>query len=186
MNNSMKKSKPSLNFIDVIIIAAVIAVIAFAVWLFFGEIIKKNVFGIDAGSDCYVRYTISMNQVDDRYIESITENNEIFRGDDSLGVIEKVEISEVERIEMNERTSELVVSDYPDYKKVVLTVAAKAKLEGDTVKIGKLKIVVGSYVEFKYPGFKSYGYITSFEKLSEMPEILGKAQPENAAAYSEA
>lgn len=65
----------------------------------------------------YLRYTVSMSSVEDRYIDYITEGSELHRGDSAIGFIESVKVSEVERIELNERTGELVTVGYPDHKR---------------------------------------------------------------------
>ncbi len=178
MNNTAK-TKKHFNFVDVLITAVVLAIIAFAVYLFLGDKLMSLFRG---GDEIYLRYTISMSSVEDRYIDYITEGSELHRGDSEIGIIERVKVSEVERIEFNERTGELVTVNYPDHKKVDITVAAKAKDENGEFKIDKLKIAVGEYVEFKTVGFKSYGYITAFEKFpdGEVPEVFGKPTPPSA------
>lgn len=172
MNNTAK-TKKRFNFVDVLITAVILAIVAFAVYLFLGNKLMSLFRG---GDEVYLRYTVSMSSVEDRYIDYITEGSELHRGDSTIGFIESVKVSEVERIELNERTGELVTVGYPDHKKVDITVVAKAADESGEFKIDKLKIAVGEYVEFKTVGFKSYGYITSFEKFpeGEVPEIFGK------------
>lgn len=171
MNKANKKAKNRFNFIDVIITLVVLAIIAFSVYLFFGDRINNALDKQQGDESLKVRYTISMNAVEEIYLPSISVGKELFHGDTSLGIVENVEISEVERIELNERTGELVISDYPGFKKVVLTVVSKARHDNYSVKIENLTIAVGSYIEFKYPGFKSYGYITSFETFDDASSI---------------
>lgn len=174
MGKNTAKTNKRFNFIDVLIIAVILAIVAFAAYLFFGN---KLVSLFKSGDNtAFLRYTISMSSVEDKYVDYINEGSELMHGSKSLGIIESVRASEVERIELNERTGELVTVDYPDHKKVEVSVVVKAADEGGVFMADGVKIAVGEYIEFKTLGFKSYGYITSFERLpDEEPEILARS-----------
>ncbi len=176
----MKDSKKTrkFNFIDGIIVAVVLIIVAFVAYIFMGSelLAKLNIF---SGDDdfAYVRYNLSLSSVEDRYVGYIKDGADVRRGDLSIGRIEKTTVSEVERIELNERTEELVVVPYPDHKKVDIEIVAKAKLENGILLVDDdVKVAVGTYVEFVTSGFKSYGYITDFEVLDYEPELLKKKE----------
>lgn len=180
MDKKTAKINNRFNFIDVLIVAVILVIVAFAAYLFLGN---KLVSLFNSGDNtAYLRYTITMNSVEDKYVDYINEDSELMHGSKSIGIIESVKVSEVERIELNERTGELVTVGYPDHKKVEISVVVKAAEDGGIFTADNVKIAVGEYVEFKTLGFKSYGYITSFERLpdGEEPEILARAAAKSA------
>lgn len=171
MKNSKKTGK--FNFIDVIIIVVIALVAAFVAYIFMGDELMDLLGIFTKESDyTYVRYTVSVSSMEDRYVGYLKKEADVMRGDEVIGVIEDIKVSEVERIELNERTDELVVVPYPDHKKVDLVLVAKAEIDNDILNAGDIKIGVGSYVEFKSGGFKTYGYITEFETLDYEPELV--------------
>ena len=162
-----KKLKRSFNFIDVLLILFVIAVIFVAV----NVISPMSLISRFTGEDSYaIEYTVELVGVDADFIDKIKE------GDSVIDAVSKNSIGSVKSVDYNTRYSELeydkekaagVVVEHEDKVNVLITVSAAATYnEGKGYAVNERRIAVGEKLSLRFPDFAGEGYCVGFSAAS--------------------
>lgn len=150
-----ERTKRSFNFVDVLLILFVIAVIFVAV-----NIVAPMAFVSKLTSDSTrtIEYTVELEGVDKALAEKIKENDTVVDAvsKNALGTVSSVD-SNTEYSVFDERTGVLVY--YEDRVNVLITVTASASYnKGEGYAVGERRIAVGEKLSLRFPDFSGEGY----------------------------
>lgn len=160
MNANDKVKRRRFNFIDVLIILLVIAIIGVVAYLF----LNNKIFSSDEKTE--ILYTIKIDRVKNELVSDIKKLEkgqtitDSVRGYD-LGKIEKVEITQAMANITNRSNGTISQAEIPDYSQIVITVRADSVEEPYGYDLKGYKIMVGAQVHFRTPYYISYGNCTS-------------------------
>ena len=153
MTNDRQKTR--FNFIDVLIILIILAVVGAAVYL----IVTGNMESRRAES-ANIEFTVRISAVDEKYLSLIRENESVKDSstDKVIGTIRKI---------TTEKTRYYGDTAIPSGNGYTVT-AAEYDDKYDVYVIGSSRILVGAPINFKVPSFTSVSYITEFS--TEIPD----------------
>jgi len=158
------KQKTRFNFIDVLIILIILAVVGAAVYL----IVTGNMEARRSEST-NIEFTVRISSVDEQYLSLIKENETVKDSstDKAIGTIKRIR-AEKTRYYGNtavpaENGYTVTAAEYDDKYDVYITISAYAKADDRGIyRIGNSRILVGAPIYFKVPSFTSVSYITDF------------------------
>lgn len=158
------RQKTRFNFIDVLIILIILAVVGAAVYL----IVTGNM-ETRRSENSNIEFTVRLSAVDEEYLSLIRENETVKDSstDRAIGTIKKI-TTEKTRYYGNiavptENGYTVTTAEYDDKYDVYVTISAYAKANDRGIyMIGNLRILVGAPINFKVPSFTSVSYITDF------------------------
>lgn len=162
-----RKIKRSFNFIDVLLILFVMAIIFVAI----NVVSPMSLISKLKGEDSYdIEYTVELVGVDSDFIDSVKE------GDTVVDAVSKNSIGSVKSVDYNNRYTELeyddtkaagVVVEYEDKLNVLITVSASATYnEGKGYAVNERRIAVGEKLSLRFPDFAGEGYCVGFSAAS--------------------
>jgi hypothetical protein len=162
-NNSdgvaVKKRAVRFNFIDVLIILAVLLIAAIVVNMFmplsffskFNKTIERQ-----------IQFTVEITALDENFIDKVTENQTV------IDAVSKYEIGKVMTVDCNTHYSELQyneseasgwLSPYADKYNMLVTITVLAEYtEGEGYSVGDRRIAVGEKMSLRFPNFAAEGY----------------------------
>lgn len=162
MSESGKK-KYRFNFIDVIILLIIFAIIAMVV-----------VFFVLPGSDSPIRnesveieYVIKVSQINEELKDLIKVGDEVTEntGLSSIGSVKDVKYTESVYNTVNKKTGENVQQNYPGAVDVVITVSAKAQINTGIYKVDGYTVSPGINISFRVPGYTGSGVCESVSEV---------------------
>jgi hypothetical protein len=163
------KQKPRFNFIDVLIILIILAVVGAAVYLIASENAAQR-----RAENANIEFTVRISSVDAEYLSSITEGQTVKDSETGavLGTIRSVRTENAKYYGNTAVPSEsgytISTSEYEDKYDVYVTISAYAKEdERGIYSVGSTRVLVGSAVYFKVPSFASVSYIVEFSAASQ-------------------
>ena len=164
MENSKKKHK--FNVVDAAIIIVIVALVVFAVFFFVGG--DDNNTTSDLPS-VRIEYEIEFRTMRDEFADkliigdSVTDAVLLYR----LGQIVDVQVTDAVYTGTNLLTGEVVLSDYPDFSDVVVTVSADAVMgaDGRYILDGEYDLAVGNTVSIRTPNFNGTAYCIGINQL---------------------
>lgn len=152
MNTEKKKIK--FNYVDVIIILAVVALFAFG----YRFITKSSV--RTAGMPDVI-FTFEVTNVEKDYKDNFSIGDELFDAvkGEALGTVVNVEAVPATTVLEDRSEGKFVMGEYEDRETVQITVKGTATSYGTDIMIGKQKIKIGEMVYAKKAGCVGRGYI---------------------------
>lgn len=158
---NIEKKQTRFNFIDALIVLIVLAIIGAAVYL-----IAFKGSGILTANGETIAYTVRISGVDEASLPLFKEN-ETVKNSSTGEVIGKIRFVRTEKSKHYGTTAikaengyTLEVTEHPDKYDVFVTVSANVKKDKNGIrKLGDLRILIGSAVNFKIPSFASVSYI---------------------------
>ena len=162
-----KKLNRRFNFVDVLLILFVIAIIFVAV----NVVSPMSLISKIRGENTYaVEYTVELVGVDIDFVDRIKE------GDSVIDAVSKNSIGSVKTVDYNTRYTELdynkekaeaVLVEYDDKVNVLITVSASATYnEGKGYAVNERRIAVGEKLSLRFPNFAGEGYCVGFSAAS--------------------
>lgn len=159
-----ENGKVRFNFIDAIIILAIIAVI--------GAIVYMTVLGggESAGTEKPVAFTLKITGINEKYIETLTEGDTLYNSStgDEIGKIKSFRTENTKFIGDSVVTDgsgnkSVSVSEYDNLFDVYITVIATASVdERGIAYIGASKLLVGSRFYIRDNAFAATAFCTEF------------------------
>ncbi len=165
-NKTLKKRK--FNAIDAVILLVLVAAVCVAVFLFSSEDVEMPL----NNDKVQIEYVVEIKtlsddiaavfNIGDRMVDSVQKYN--------LGEIIAVEYDNAVYYGKDIVNGKSTAYDYPDHKKVTLTILADATLDGNGRYLidGGYDISTGTTVYIRLPGFNGMGYCTGFSR----PEVI--------------
>lgn len=156
-----KKRKPGL--LDIVIIAAVLAVIAVVGWYF----THNNVGGSAAGSGKYeITYTILVKDVNKDAAESIIPGDSVYYSESGayIGEIVSAEVVPFYYDNLNPATGMMEEELSDDLYNAEVTVTAKASISESATSVNDVDVMVGTKIGFRTSNFGAEGYVTALEE----------------------
>ena len=164
---SKKSGKSRFNFIDVIVILAIVAVIGAAVLIVLS---RSGV--VSASKTAHVEYTVRFTLVREEFTSYVKTGDTVKNsstGNDIGNVIavrtpEKSVYSDARSIIGDGDEKTVAVSEFPDLYDLYITVSSTATLNDNGIAIvdGNM-ILIGSPIYFRDGLFAKEGFITAFE-----------------------
>ena len=152
------KSRRRFNFIDLLIIVAILLLGAIVVNLFLPSSIFKSTKNIERE----IQYTVEFLGVDQSFIDKIKEN------DTAIDSVSKYSVGNVMLVAHNELYSELKYDEenntgkfafYEDKYNVLVTISVMAEYnEGEGYSVGGRRIAVGEKLSLRFPDYVGEGY----------------------------
>ena len=162
MTNDRQKTR--FNFIDVLIILIILAVVGAAVYL----IVTGNMEARRSES-ANIEFTVRLSAVDEEYLSLIRENESVKDSstDKVIGTIQKITMEKtryyVDTAIPAGNGYTVTAAEYDDKYDVYVTISAYAKADDRGIyTIGSSRILVGAPIYFKVPSFTAVSYITAF------------------------
>ncbi len=154
------------NFIDFLIILAVVLLAAIVINMFF-PVSWFNIFDKNSSSR-EIQYTVEFMAVDEALIEKIKENDNVVDSVSkyTLGTVVTVNCSShYTELEYNEEEKSGWLSPFPDKYNVLVTVTANADYEeGKGYSVGDRRIAVGEKLALRFPDYVGEGYCVSLSE----------------------
>lgn len=162
-NNSdgtvVKKRAVRFNFIDVLIILAVLLIAAIVVNMF----VPLSIFGrFNKTVERQIQYTVEITALDETFIDKVAENQMV------IDSVSKYELGRVMTVDCNTHYSELKyneseasgwLSPYADKYNMLVTITVLAEYtEGKGYCVGDKRIAVGEKMSLRFPNFAAEGY----------------------------
>ena len=162
-NNSdgtvVKKRATGFNFIDVLIILAILLIAAIVVNMFvplsFFNRFNKTV-------ERQIQYTVEITAVDEAFIDKVAENQTV------IDSVSKYTLGKVMTVDCNTNYSELKyneseasgwLSPYDDKYNMLVTITVLAEYtRGEGYSVGDKRIAVGEKMSLRFPNFAAEGY----------------------------
>ncbi len=154
------RSKRRFNFIDVLIILAVILLGAIVLSLFFPNGLFKS-----SSVEREIQYTVEFIGVDEIFIDKIKENDSV------IDSVAKYNIGTVMTVDSSMPYTELKYDNeagtghlvaFEDKYNVLVTISVKAEYnEGEGYSVGDRRIAVGEKLSLRFPNYASEGYCVS-------------------------
>lgn len=152
------RSKRRFNFIDVLIILAIVLLGAIVVNLFLPEAIFKS----SKNTTREIQYTVEFVGVDEAFIDKIKEN------DNAIDSVSKYSVGKVILVDRNTLYSELQYDEenhagkfavYEDKYNVLVTISVMADYhEGEGYSVGGKRIAVGEKFSLRLSDYAGEGY----------------------------
>ena len=147
------------NFIDLLIILAVILLAAIIVNIFMPMSIFR---GFMSSDERDIQYTVEFIGVDESFVEKIKENDSVIDSVSKYGLGNVMTVdynTQYSVLEYNEAEQSGWLSPYPDKYNVLVTVSVSAEYhEGEGYSIGDRRIAVGELLYLRFPDFTGEGY----------------------------
>lgn len=152
MNEEKRKIK--FNYVDVIIILAVVAVFAFGY-----RFITKSSVRTSGMPDMI--FTFEVTNMEKDYKDNFSVGDEVFDAvkGEALGKIVNVETVPATTVLEDRAEGRFVMGEYEDRESVHITIKGTATSYGTDIMIGKQKIKIGEMVYVKKAGCVGRGYI---------------------------
>ncbi len=158
-NSKGKKQSRKFNFIDLLIILAVLLLAAIVINIFtplslFGERLKKE--------NVTVQYTVEFTNVDQSFVDKIKEYDNVVDSVSkfSLGKVAAVDAStNYTELKYSESTGTGIVATYPDRYNLLVTITVEATYEsGEGYAVRDKRIAVGEKMALRFPDYAGEGY----------------------------
>ena len=154
------------NFVDLLIILALILIIAIVVNMF----LPQSVFGsLNTNTECDMQYTVEFIGVDEAFVDKIKE------GDTVVDSVTKYTLGSVVAVNSDNNYTELIYDKEndagklvanPDRYNLLITVSVTAEYNEDKgYSVGDRRIAVGEYLSLRFPDFAAEGYCTSLSEI---------------------
>ena len=155
---SAKKARVGFNFIDVLLIAFILAFVLLAV-----NIISPMSFinGLFKDESQTIYYTVEFSGVDEEYIDMIYESETVIDAvsKNTLGTVTAVENTQHTSLEYNELEGNSVLAVYEGKYNVIVTITASGKYtEGKGYSVNDCRIAVGEKMSLRFTGFTGECY----------------------------
>ena len=158
VGKKISQKKRRFNFIDLLIIVAVLLLGAIVVNLFF----PNTVFNFSNNTEKEIQYTVEFLCVDEALIDKVEENDTV------IDSVSKYSVGKVMVVDSNTPYSELEYDNeggigklavYEGKYNVLVTISVTADYEeGEGYSVGGRRIAVGEKMELRFPDFAAEGY----------------------------
>ena len=162
--DAVARKKPyRFNFIDVLIILLVIAIIFVAINVIAPMPFVKQ---LQAEKKLTVQYTIELSGVEEAYLNKIKENDSVVDAvsKNSLGTVLAVDYNNYySELAYDEETGEGKLVEYTDRYDVTVTIVASGVYnEGEGYSVNATRIAVGEKIYVRFPNYVGAGYCIGF------------------------
>ena len=150
--------KTKINFFDILVILALLAVLAFGAYKVFGN--------TDSGDKQSIKLTFTTKEVSDFVVEEVAEGCRMYDDNNKieLGRLEEKSVSDSQSSIVTD-AGEWIVTDKPDYSSMVLTSVAQGQKLDNGVDIGGHTYYLGDFIVLRAGVAKVYIEITKMEVL---------------------
>lgn len=164
MEGSRKKHK--FNVVDAAIIIVIVALVVAAVFFFVGGDDDKTASDLPS---VRIEYEIEFRMVRDEFTDKLIVGDSVTDAAllCKIGQIVDVQVTDAVYTGTNLLTGEVVLSDYPDFSDVVVTVSADAAVDEDGryILAGEYDLAVGNAVSIRTPSFNGTAYCIGINQL---------------------
>ncbi len=159
-NGGGKKLKRGFNFVDVLLLLFVAAIIFVAVNIVSPRSLISKLRGDNTRA---IEYTVELVGVDSEFADKVKEGNTV------IDAVSKNNIGSVKSVENNVyfQLEEGTVVEYDDKINLLITVSATATYtEGKGYAVNERRIAVGEKLSVRFPDFAGEGYCVGFSSAS--------------------
>ena len=156
-DGSVAKSRAGkFNFIDILIILALLLIAAIVINIFFPLSALRR---FDKSDEKQIQYTVEFLGVDEAFVDKIAEN-------DALGTVMTVDCNtHYSELKYNESDMSGWLSPYPDKYNMLVTITVTAEYnEGEGYSVGDRRIAVGEKLALRFPNYAAEGYCISLSE----------------------
>ena len=165
-DGSVAKSRAGkFNFIDILIILALLLIAAIVINIFFPLSALRR---FDKSDEKQIQYTVEFLGVDEAFVDKIAENDAV------IDSVSKYALGTVMTVDCNTHYSELKynesdmsgwLSPYPDKYNMLVTITVTAEYnEGEGYSVGDRRIAVGEKLALRFPNYAAEGYCISLSE----------------------
>ena len=162
---AMKKRAMRFNFIDILIILALLLIAAIVINMFMPLSIFSK---FNKTTEQQIQYTVEITAVDETFIDKVAENDVV------IDSVSKYTVGKVMTVDCSTHYSELKyneddnsgwLSPYPDKYNMLVTITVTAEYkEGEGYSVGDRRIAVGEKMSLRFPNFSAEGYCIGLSK----------------------
>lgn len=164
MPNTQKKHK--FNAVDAAIIIVIVAIIGTAIFFFAWGNDDKI---MSAPQTFDIEYVIEFRNIRDEFTDNFKIGDKVSDAAalSHIGEIVAVEVTDATYNGTNLETGELVISDYPDYSIVSVTVSAEASTDslGRFIVGEGYDIAIGKPISIRTPNYTGTAYCTQIRQI---------------------
>ncbi len=153
-----KKKRVGFNFIDVLLIAFLLAAILIVINIISPVSLIKGMFKEEVET---IYYTVEFVGVDEEYIEKILEDDTVVDSvsKSTLGKVTALESTQYTSLEYNEAEGNSILATYEGKYNLLVTVSASGKyVEDKGYTVNNCRIAVGEKMSLRFPGYAGEGY----------------------------
>lgn len=156
-----KEKKKSFNFIDVILLIVVLAIVSSLVYL---VVLAYNDHFLRDPEYTDIEYTLVVKNVDNEVKYDISEGDKVTELDTLSNIGNVVSVSEKPSVyTAADSNGELHDSQHPSQKDITIVIKAEGLGSKGTYDIGSYTVSVGKSINFRVPGFTGIGNCISVE-----------------------
>lgn len=161
MEKTNNKKRRSFNFIDVLLLILIIAVVGALVW-FLASPYTEQLFAVTYD----IEYTIQLKGVRMEFKDNVKVGDRVV---DTVGLDEIGEVTEVvytaSKFVGTDNSGHSVTSDYPGLYDVTVTVRARATMPSGIYTVNGYGITAGKTIPFRVPDFIGEGVCISVAEV---------------------
>ena len=154
-----KKRRVGFNFVDVLLIIFVLAIVLVAINIISPMSVLDRFFKNDEKT---ISYTVEFLGVDEDYVNKILENDTVVDSvsKHTLGKVAAVDNNaQYTTLEYNETDGSAVLAAHEGKYNVIITVTASGEYkEGEGYSVNDRRIAVGEKMSLRFPNFAAEGY----------------------------
>jgi hypothetical protein len=158
------KKRRGFNFIDVLLILFILAIVFVAVNIVYPTSIVKKLLPQKTHT---IQYTVEFAGVDDDYIDAIRENDTVIDavGKHTVGTVATVSYDPYTTLEYDGKTGVLATHENKYNVSVVISVDANY-VQSEGYSASDVRIAVGEKMALRFPGYSAEGYCTALSVVS--------------------
>jgi len=165
-DSASQKKTYKFNFIDFVLIVVIIAAVSLLIYIMLGNNLLMG------SEDTIILYTIEIREIRNDFLGSIdllTKGTTIIDSVRSynIGEVQKVTVTDAYANATDLENGVVVSKQYPDHKKVTITVKAKCKRDKAKYEVNGKIIMVGTRLDFRTPYLVSYGNCVDIVEINE-------------------
>lgn len=156
-----KEKKKQFNFVDVILLVIILAVVFSLVYL---VVHAYNNYFLKDGENTQIEYVIRIEDIDNDIRYSVKEGDTLVELDTHTEIGTVVSFREEPSVFIGyDKDGNCVQSNDPSRRDLVITVSTDAKGNGSVYEIDSFTLAVGEEIDFRIPGFTAQGECISLE-----------------------
>ena len=159
-----KGKRRRFNFIDLLIILAVILLGAIIINMFFPSSMWRDLRDND---ERMIQYTVEFIGVDEKFVDNIKENDAVIDSVSkyALGTVITADYTNHTELNYNAAANQGMLSVYEGKYNILVTVMVTAEYnEGEGYSVGDRRIAVGELLSLRFPDYADEGYCVSLSE----------------------
>lgn len=155
----VKKQRRKFNFVDLLIILALLLLAAIVINIFTPGSVFGNYFGKE---EVTIQYTVEFTNVDQTFVDKIKEADNVVDSVSkfTIGRVTAVDAStNYSELQYSEASASAVIVTYPDRYNLLVTITVDATYEeGSGYSVRDKRIAVGEKMSLRFPDYADEGY----------------------------